>query len=146
MSKNQTQSFENHSRLIPLWHFVTAAVIVVIVVHAVFHVFTEFSFDALIGLAGALVLALIWVFARVFALTAQDRLIRLEETLRFERLLSDDLKSRINEITLKQFIALRFASDEEVGELVGKVLSGDLTEQKEIKKAIKHWRADHERV
>ncbi len=132
--------------MIPLWHYVTASVIIVIAVYYVYLLVTDFSFGSLVGLAVALILACIWVFARVFALTVQDRLIRLEEQLRFERLLPDELKSRIDEISVKQFIALRFASDEELADLVADVLSGKLTTQVDIKKSIKNWRADNLRA
>lgn len=146
MNNKRPQSFDNHSRLIPLWHFVTAPVIIVIAVYDVYIVVTDFSFGSLVALAGALVLASIWVFARVFALKAQDRIIRLEEQLRLERLLPDELKSRINEINVKQFVALRFASDDELPDLTAQVLSGESNEQTDIKRSIKQWRADNERV
>ena len=78
MNKNQPQSFENHSRLIPLWHYVTAGVILLLTIHALYHVVVDFTPAAIVELVFCLVLVSIWVFARVFALTAQDRIIRLE--------------------------------------------------------------------
>ncbi len=146
MNNNQPQSFDNHSRLIPLWHFVTAPVIIVIAIYDLYIVVTDFSFGSLVGLAGALALASIWVYARVFALTAQDRIIRLEEQLRLERLLPDELKSRIDEISVRQFVGLRFASDDELPDLTAKVLSGELNEPTDIKKNVQQWRADSHRV
>jgi len=76
----------------------------------------------------------------------QDRVIRLEERLRLERLLDPPLAARISELTTAQLVALRFASDEEVGGLVARVLEGELTGRKEIKRAIRSWRPDHERI
>jgi len=85
-------------------------------------------------------------YARVFALGAQDRVIALEETLRMERVFPEDLKSQISEITQSQFVALRFASDDELVELSRRVLGGEFPDQKSIKAAVKNWRADHRRV
>ena len=45
-----------------------------------------------------------------------------------------------------QIIALRFASDDELEELMGAVMEGKVTKGIEIKRAIKHWRADTFRV
>ncbi len=82
----------------------------------------------------------------MFALTVQDRVIRLEERLRFERLLPEDLKARIPEFTVAQLVSLRFASDAELPALARKVLSDNLTDRKTIKKLVQNWRADHLRA
>ena len=63
-----------------------------------------------------------------------------------EKLLPDDLKSRIEDLTTDQLIGLRFASDAELSGLVRRVLDGDLTDRKEIKQAVEDWRADHQRI
>jgi hypothetical protein len=76
----------------------------------------------------------------------QDRVIRLEERLRLEKVLPADLQPRISELTTKQLVALRFASDEELPELVRRVLGGELTERNDIKRAVRSWRADHQRI
>jgi hypothetical protein len=72
--------------------------------------------------------------------------IRLEERLRYQQLLPDDLKPRINEFTIHQLVALRFASDAELHELARKVLDNKLNSRKAIKQMIKNWRADHQRI
>ena len=82
---------------------------------------------------------------RLNPLRVQDRLIRLEERLRLQALLSAELSSRIDELTESQLIALRFASDNELPGLVAKVLA-DKMQSKDIKKAIVTWRADTFRV
>jgi hypothetical protein len=79
-------------------------------------------------------------------LVAQDRLIRLEETIRLARLLPADMKGRENELTRSQYVALRFAPDNEVPELVRRIQAGELKTAGDIKRAIKNWRADHLRV
>jgi hypothetical protein len=86
------------------------------------------------------------LFARVFALKAQDRVIRLEERMRMRELLPADLQGRINDFSPDQLVALRFASDAELPALSAAVLAGNIQKRAEIKKMIKSWRADHCRV
>ena len=73
-------------------------------------------------------------------------MIRLEEQLRLARVLPADLRDRIGELAPRQLIALRFAADDEVGELVRWVLTDRVTDSKQIKQRIQRWRADHFRV
>ena len=91
-------------------------------------------------------LGLLAWYLRTFPLKAQDRIIRLEETLRLERLLPADLKPRIGDLRPGQLIALRFASDEELPDLTRAVLAGEVTGSDEIKKRARNWRADHFRM
>lgn len=81
-------------------------------------------------------------YARLFALTVQDRVIRLEMRLRLERVLSPDLRSRIPEFTVAQLVSLRFASDQELPLLAQQVLDEKLADRKTIKKRVKQWQAD----
>jgi hypothetical protein len=80
--------------------------------------------------------------SRGMALKVQDRVIRLEERLRFERMLPTDMHSRIGEFTTDQLVALRFASNAELPELARKVLDENVKGRKEIKRMIKTWRPD----
>ena len=80
------------------------------------------------------------------ALKSQDRVIRLEERLRYKEVLDADLAKRASELPASQIISLRFAPDEELAGLVSQVLDGKLNSSKEIKMAIKNWRADDHRV
>ena len=73
-------------------------------------------------------------------------MIRLEERLRLREVLPEELRDRIREITTQQLIGLRFASDDEVPDLARRVLNGDLAERDDIKRAVKSWRADHQRI
>jgi len=84
--------------------------------------------------------------ARLFALAVQDRVIRLEELLRYERVLPEELRWRSDELTVNQFVSLRFASDEELPALMRKVLDEKLAERKAIKQLIKSWRPDYLRA
>ena len=91
-------------------------------------------------------LILLALASRLQALKAQDRTIRLEERLRYKEILSPDLAKRASEMPTGNIIALRFASDEELPDLVSQVLDGKLNSSKEIKMAIKNWRGDYHRV
>jgi hypothetical protein len=86
------------------------------------------------------------VMVRVMAMKVQDRVIRIEERIRFERVLPADLHARIGEFTIDQLVALRFASNAELPELARKVLEEKLDDRKEIKRMIKTWRPDFARA
>jgi len=83
---------------------------------------------------------------RIFALTAQDRLIRLEMRLRLKEILPNDLRGRILELTPDQLIGLRFASDAEMPDLVREVLTNGIQEREVIKRKIRDWQGDYLRV
>ena len=96
---------------------------------------------AILGFA----LLMVAMQVRVYALKVQDRVIRLEETLRMERILPQDLKGRISELTVKQMVGLRFASDAELVHRVREALEEKLNGEA-IKKRIQTWRPDTLRV
>ena len=102
--------------------------------------------EAAVSLLVAVALIIVFLFARVFAITVQDRVIRLEMKLRLQEVLPADLRDRAAELTVAQLVALRFASDVELPDLCRKVLDGNLTDQKAIKKAIRDWQGDFLRV
>ncbi len=140
------QNFQNHARLVTGFHKVAFLLLLVPFVFWVYRAATSFSVDGLMLVVFGIGVFMIAFYARVFALGAQDRVIALEETLRMERVFPEDLKSQISEITQSQFVALRFASDDELVELSRRVLGGEFPDQKSIKAAVKNWRADHRRV
>jgi hypothetical protein len=89
---------------------------------------------------------LMFLSMRAFAVTVQDRVIRLEMRLRLERVLPAELKARIPELGVRQLVALRFASDAELPALVREVLDGKTTRPKDIKLKIRDWQGDHLRA
>ena len=91
-------------------------------------------------------LVVIALLARFYGLRNQDRIIRLEERVRLQSLLPDDLRSRIPELHMSDLIALRFCGDDEVADAVRAVLAGELKGKKEIKARVKHWRPDYHRL
>jgi len=103
-------------------------------------------FHAILNLFLAIALLILAFLARLFALGVQDRVIRLEERLRYQKLLPEDLKARINEFTTIQLVALCFASDTELPALARKVLAEKVKERKAIKQMIQNWRAGYQRI
>jgi hypothetical protein len=146
MAQAVPQTYENHVRYIPAYHGVAFGILAINLFWSLYRVVTRFSADSAIALLLAIAFLLIFGYARQFALTGQDRIIRLEMTLRLQRLLPDDLRARMSEFTLDQLIALRFASDEELPGLCRTVLDQKLTNRKAIKKMVKTWTPDYLRV
>ena len=140
------QSFENHAKFVFMYHRVLLALLLALLIWTVARVVGDFSMERLFMLILVIALVMIALFARIFALGVQDRVIRLEERLRMAALLPEDLVARVGEITTRQLIGLRFASDAELEALTRRVLDGELTDQKEIKRAISSWRADDQRI
>ncbi len=146
MPKNEVQTFENHARYVPLYHFVLFAILLVNTVWSVVRVVRHPSVDAAVALLLALGFLLLFFYARQFALTVQDRLIQLEMRLRLAKVLPADIVPRISELSVGQLIGLRFASDGELPGLVRKVLAEQITDRTAIKKMVRDWQPDTLRV
>ena len=140
------QNFANHTRYLPFYHYFVLPVLAVNAFMKLWALTTEVSASALWNATVAIAIALIGFAARVMALTVQDRLIRLEETLRLQRVLPADLRDVIPQLRRGQFVALRFAPDAELTDLVRRVQKGELTDSKSIKRAIQSWRPDELRA
>jgi hypothetical protein len=143
---SETQSYQNHKRYVPAYHYYTAAGALAVLVWAIYRVIQNFSLDRIMMLLLVVVVILVSYWARAFALGAQDRIIRLEERLRLATIVPDPLRSRIDDLAVSQLIALRFASDAEAPGLMKRVLDENITDSNQIKLLIKDWRADHVRV
>jgi hypothetical protein len=146
MAQKAPQTFENHMRILPAFHYVAFPLFAVNFFFALYQTVTAFSWANLVALGLSVGLILLFFLARVMALSVQDRVIRLEETLRMRALLPADLQARIGEFTVKQLVALRFASDGELPGLARQVLDGKIQDQKAIKKMVREWRADYQRA
>jgi hypothetical protein len=150
MPDQPAQSFANHTKTVFYYHRVLFALLTINLIWAIVRVFRAVNGvpiqDRLWAVVMALALVILALFARTFPLGAQDRIIRLEERLRYDALLPADLKARTGELTRSQIIALRFASDAELAELMRTVLDQKITRSKEIKQRIRSWRADHFRL
>jgi uncharacterized protein DUF6526 len=140
------QSYKNHAKNVPLFHYVLLPILMVNFVYSAYRVWRDPGVPSIWSLVMAFAFIVTALFARVFALKAQDRLIRLEERMRMRELLPVDMQARINDFTPDQLVALRFASDAELPALATRVLSGNIQKRDEIKKLITQWRPDHCRV
>jgi hypothetical protein len=142
MSDTKTQNFKNHAKFVPAFHYVILPIFFINLVSSIVRLAHVFSYGSVISVLMAIALVLLATYARLFALTVQDRVIRLEMRLRMQQLLPGDLRGRIPEFTVAQLVSLRFASDEELPELARKVLDEKLTNRKAIKKLIRNWQPD----
>lgn len=142
----EIQSYQNHPRRTPAIYRAALLVLVANVVAYAYHLIVAFSFDGVLGLLVAIALVVVAASARGQTLTVQNRVIRLEERLRYERLLPPDLAGRAAALPLRQVIALRFASDAELPVLVNDVLAGQLGAPKDIKMRVRDWRPDYLRA
>lgn len=141
----EPQTFKNHARFDPAFHFFLAPLTLFLVIEEIVRLVKNPDWISIVRVLAALG-AFVAVFKiRLYALKVQDRVIRLEERLRLKELLPPALQGRIGELTEDQLIALRFASDGEVAGLVQKALDGKWN-RKQIKEAIKIWRPDNWRV
>jgi hypothetical protein len=141
-----TQSYANHTRWHPPFHFFVMPVLLINFIWAIVDFVKAPGWNSGWWIVVSLALALLALIARMNSVKVQDRIIRLEEKLRYERLLSPALAQQCGTLTIGQIIALRFAGDDELEELISAVVSGKLTASKDIKQAIKNWRADEFRV
>ena len=143
----EQQSFAHHTKWVPLFHWFILPVLTINLVNSIIRLARfEFSFGGLVGVLTAAALLGMAFYARLFALTVQDRVIRVEERLRLEKLLPEDLKGHIGEFTRGQLVAMRFASDAELPALARKVLTDKVESRKAIKRMVENWRADHLRA
>ncbi|HEY9385142.1 MAG TPA: DUF6526 family protein [Gemmatimonadales bacterium] len=145
MSDDDVQSYANHARWLPPWHFFVIPVLganaIIQIVELARHPGVPSAWAAIVAIA--LLTGL--VCARWMPLRVQDRLICLEETRRLERLLPGR-EEDLERLSRGHLIGIRFASDAEVPHLVERILAGDLVSRNEVKRAVQHWRPDHNRA
>src|ERR1041384_1124508 len=143
---DQTQTFATHTRFHPWFHFFAFPIIALNFLFPRYmgsrHPVPLAIWNAIVSFA----LVVIALLTRFYGLRNQDRIIRLEERVRLQSLLPDDLRARIPELHMGDLIALRFCSDEEVADAVRAVLAGELKGKKAIKEQVKNWRPDYHRL
>jgi Family of unknown function (DUF6526) len=145
MASTTPQSYANHARMDPPFHYFLAPLLIVAIILSIISLVRHPGLDSILWMLLTVALFLTAERARSYALKAQDRVIRLEERLRLSMLLPEADRPRIAELTEPQLIALRFASDAEVPALAMRSLNEGLT-MKQIKSSIQSWRADTFRV
>ena len=141
-----TQTYANHTRWHPLFHFFLVPVMTINLIWSIVLCYQYPGWTQCWWVVVSVALVVMMFIVRTNPLKVQDRLIRLEEQLRCQRILPPELAQRAGAIGIGQIIALRFAADEELEALVTEVVEGRLTKPSEIKQAIKNWRADTFRV
>jgi hypothetical protein len=142
----EEQSYANHRRFHPVFHFFVIPVLVINVFIAIYWCVKHPMWQTAWGIIVSFAFVALALLVRFYSLRQQDRIIRLEERLRLRELLPDDLRSRINELRTSQLISLRFCSDEELPEAARAVLAGEVKSGDEIKRRVTQWRADHHRI
>jgi hypothetical protein len=140
------QNFANHTKIFPPFHFFVVPVLLVNLGVQLYRLKFGITFATVFGILLAVALILGFLSARIFALSVQDRVIRLEERLRYQRLLPADLQPRIQDFTVAQLVSLRFACDAELPALARKVLDEKMQERKAIKQLVKNWKPDYLRA
>jgi len=146
MEKQKPQDFAHHNRIFPPFHMFVLPVFMANVIYRLVELRHGITFGSVWAVVLGVAFFIAAVSARIFALSVQDRVIRLEERLRLERLLPADLGLRIGEFGVEQLCGMRFASDEELPVLARQVLDEKIADRKTIKKRVKNWRPDYQRA
>jgi hypothetical protein len=139
------QNYKNHRQIVFTYHILTGLAIIALLIGAIRNAIysdRDNFYSATLIILVALIFISFYIYARAFALKAQDRAIRAEENLRYYVLTGKLLPDRL---TTKQIVALRFASDEELPELIDHAMAENLSGDA-IKKQIKNWRPDYYRA
>jgi len=140
MSEKVPQTYANHRRFDPWFHFTLFPGLVLFLIWTIVHFVRHVGSEPAMFIVIAVLLIITALRMRPYALKVQDRVIRLEERLRLERLCG-----KIPELTERQWIALRFAADEEAAALAQQAAAGRWT-ARQIKEAIRNWRGDYWRI
>src|ERR1700722_3680026 len=147
MANEKPQNLQNHTRFVPPFHMFVLPVFMVNAGGSIYYLIKfGISYRSVMGVLMAFALLTFALYARLFALTVQDRVIRLEMRLRLAQVLPVDLRPRIPEFTPGQLVSLRFASDAELPVLARKVLDDKMNDRKAIKRLIKDWQPDYLRA
>lgn len=142
----ETQTYANHTRWLPPYHFFLAPLMLINLIFWIVRMYQVPSWDHGWMILLSIGLVALTLLARTQALTVQDRLIRLEERLRYKDVLPVELAEKAMNLRTSDYIALRFASDKELPGLVEKTLNGGFEKPKDIKLAVENWRGDYLRV
>lgn len=146
MANMNPQTYANHTRWQPTFHFFVVPVMVINFIWSIVQFVMTPGWNSGRWAVVSLALVVLTFLVRLNPLKAQDRIIRLEEKLRYQQVLSPDLLQQTSTLRPGQIVALRFAPDDELEELLSAALAGKLHEPAQIKKAIKNWRSDTFRV
>ncbi len=142
----EIQDYSNHTRWLPPFHFFLAPLMLINLIFWIVRMVQAPNWNHGWMILLSIGLVVLTLLARTQALAVQDRLIRLEERLRFQKVLPAELAERAMILKTGDIIGLRFAGDEELADLVERTLKGEFEKQKDIKLAVKNWRGDYLRA
>ena len=140
-----TQNYKNHRKYVIGYHVIGLLGVLALIIGSIMnliHTAPENLYSASLLVLVSILLLFAFFYLRGFALKAQDRAIRAEENFRHYLLTKKPLP---NDLTMRQIVGLRFASDEEFPDLVEKAVKDNLSEEA-IKKSIKNWKGDYYRA
>ena len=141
-----TQTYKTHRRVVPAYHFGVLSALLAYFIWSVYQLVQGFTGAAVMGVILSVALMTMAITLRSQILRVQDRVIRLEMRLRLRENLPADLAARAAHLPVRQLIALRFASNEELPSLVQDVVEGKVVTPNDIKQKIREWQADHLRA
>ena len=139
---SETQSYNNHVKRAPGWVNAVYLILLANILWSGYRMAGALSVDSVFAFLVSIALVMLGFISRTQTVTVQNRVIRLEERLRYRELLPRDVAARACTLPIGQIIALRFASDAELPGLVNEVLAGQLTTGKDIKLKVKDWQGD----
>jgi hypothetical protein len=139
---SESQNYNNHVKKTPGWVSAVFLILLANILWSAYRMVSALSPDSVIAFLVSIALVAMAFVSRIQTLTVQNRVIRLEERLRYRELLPRDVAARASALPIAQIIALRFASDAELPGLVNEVLAGQLASGKDIKLKVKNWQAD----
>ena len=136
------QSYANHRRIFPLYHLFALPILALNVAIAIADLLDAPSWHAAWWVLVSMALVAGLLTSRASALIVQNRLVGLEMRLRLTAILPSDLRAHIGDLTLRQIIGLRFASDGEMADLVRRCIAGELATADDVKRQVRDWRPD----
>jgi hypothetical protein len=136
------QNYRNHAQVVPAFHYGVFLPLLVNIIWTAYQLTQGVTGERLIAFMMGWVFALLALTLRQQVLRVQDRVIRFEMRHRLREVLPTDVAARATDLHVKQLVALRFASDTELPDLVDAVLNGQVSVPKEIKQKVKNWQAD----
>lgn len=144
----ETQNYKNHRKYYPPHHFIFLPLLFFLEIFGIYKVLKDSEHELLWILFSVLVFLILYLAIMVrqhYALELQNRVVRLEFKQRYFELFNKRSDEVEGKLSFSQIAALRFAYDDEFKELLYKALHENISGD-EIKKSIKKWRADLNRI
>jgi hypothetical protein len=134
----ESQTFANHRHRTPGWLVTALCAVFAFVLAVLLLLRVPRSINALALLLLTIAVLGLVVMIRRYATRLQDRIIRLEMRVRLAGLGRERDLARLS---VPQIVALRFASDAEIGALIDRTVAENLSPN-QIKRAVTDWQAD----